>query len=328
MASTYTNILRLELQADGENDGTWGQILNDNVIALIEDAVSATTSISTTGGTTTLSTNQGSTDQARNAMLDVTGSLGSNALIEVPAQSKHYIVRNNTSGSFTVEVLVSGQSAGAGVVVPQGAAQWVYCDGSDVHPAAAPIEQDGDLPSLSVSGSATVNGSATFNGTLVHSSTGATQVASGASGDRPGTPTTGDFRHSSTLGAFEGYDGSQWLEFLAAQVSSVLQKGVFANPTSLSISSNQTAINARDSHIQTLTINADTEIQVPTNQDGGFSILIVATNDSTGGYNLTFASGYTELAGSQNYDDAANAVNIIQIIGDGTNVWYNIAPEA
>ena len=54
MASTYTNILRLELQADGENDGTWGQILNDNVIALIEDAISATTSINTTGGTTSV----------------------------------------------------------------------------------------------------------------------------------------------------------------------------------------------------------------------------------------------------------------------------------
>jgi hypothetical protein len=139
MPSTYTNILRLELQADGENDGTWGQILNDNVIALIEDAVAGTASISTTGGTTTLSTNDGADDQARRKVLDVSGSLGSDAIIEVPAQSKTYVVRNRTSGSQTVEVLVAGQSAGNGVVVPQGETQSLYCDGSDVEPAAPAI---------------------------------------------------------------------------------------------------------------------------------------------------------------------------------------------
>jgi hypothetical protein len=134
MPSTYTNILRLELQADGENDGTWGQILNDNVIALIDDAIGGTASISTTGGTTTLTTNDGAADQARNKMLDISGSLGSNAIIEVPALSKTYLVRNNTSGSFTVEILVNGQTAGAGVIVAQGQAEWVYCDGTDILP--------------------------------------------------------------------------------------------------------------------------------------------------------------------------------------------------
>jgi hypothetical protein len=181
MASTYTNILRLELQADGENDGTWGQILNDNVIALAEDAIAATTSINTTGGTTTLSTNQGSADQARNAMLDITGSLGSDALIEVPAQSKHYIVRNNTTGSQTVEVLVTGQSAGAGVIVPQGCAQWVYCDGSDVYPAAPG-----------------------------HSATVTTRLAAGQTSERPPVPEAGDVRYNTDEGQYEGHDGTEW----------------------------------------------------------------------------------------------------------------------
>jgi len=110
--------------------------------------------------------------------------------------------------------------------------------------------------------------------------------------------------------------------------SSLLTAGFFSDPQSLSISSNQTSIDAQGPHIRTLTIDANTEIQVPSNLTGGASIIIIATNDGTGGYQLTFASGYKELAGSQAYDPDANAVNIIQIISDGTNVWYNIAPEA
>jgi hypothetical protein len=160
MPSTYTNILRLELQADGENDGTWGQILNDNVIALIDDAIGGTASISTTGGTTTLSTNDGSADQARNKVLDVTGSLGSDALIEVPAVSKTYLVRNGTSGSFTVEVLVNGQSAGAGVEVPQGDTQLLYCDGSNVEAGAPSRDRSVGTP-----GSTTDNALVRWDGT-------------------------------------------------------------------------------------------------------------------------------------------------------------------
>jgi hypothetical protein len=198
MASTYTNILRLELQADGENDGTWGQILNDNVIALAEDAIAATTSINTTGGTETLSTNQGSADQARNAMLDITGSLGSDALIEVPAQSKHYIVRNNTTGSQTVEVLVTGQSAGAGVEVQQGTAQWVYCDGSDVYPAAGPVNPDGTLPDVTISG------------VLDHDTATETVIARGTTAERPGSPSTAGIRFNESNSQFEGYNGSSW----------------------------------------------------------------------------------------------------------------------
>jgi hypothetical protein len=146
MPSTFTPLLRLELQADGENDTTWGQIVNDNVISLIEDSVAGEAAISTTGGTTTLSTNDGAVDQARYAVLKVTGTLSSDATLEVPSGvTKPYLVVNDTSGSFTVEVLVAGQSAGAGVVIPQGYQQRVYCDGSDVEPAGLPIDDSESL---------------------------------------------------------------------------------------------------------------------------------------------------------------------------------------
>ena len=38
MASTYTTNLRLTKQADGENPNSWGAILNDGVISLVDDA--------------------------------------------------------------------------------------------------------------------------------------------------------------------------------------------------------------------------------------------------------------------------------------------------
>ena len=65
MASTYTTNLKLTKQADGENPNSWGQILNDGVISLLDDAIAGYQTI-TVGTTTTvtLTNNQGSGDQA------------------------------------------------------------------------------------------------------------------------------------------------------------------------------------------------------------------------------------------------------------------------
>lgn len=127
MPSTYTDNLRLENQATGENDGTWGDKA-DTIFALLEEALTAETSISTTGGDTTLTTNNGATDQARAMFLDVGGTLTSNANIIIPAVNKIYLVRNATSGSYTVTVKVSGQT---GAEITQGRSVTVYCDGTN-----------------------------------------------------------------------------------------------------------------------------------------------------------------------------------------------------
>ena len=42
--ATFSDNLRLELQTDGENPNTWGTILNDNVIKLIDTAITGYTS--------------------------------------------------------------------------------------------------------------------------------------------------------------------------------------------------------------------------------------------------------------------------------------------
>lgn len=127
MASTYTDNLRLELMAKDEKAETWGSVANTAVFQLIEDALTAETSINTTGGTTTLTTSNGATDTSRSMFIDVTGALVSSATIIAPAKQKLYIIRNGTSGSFTVTLEPSG---GTGLTITQGETIAVYIDGS------------------------------------------------------------------------------------------------------------------------------------------------------------------------------------------------------
>ena len=46
MASTYTTNLRLTKQGDGDNPNSWGQILNDGVISLADEAIAGYTTVS------------------------------------------------------------------------------------------------------------------------------------------------------------------------------------------------------------------------------------------------------------------------------------------
>jgi len=142
MASTYTDLLRLEKQADGENENTWGQILNAQ-FELIEDAISGRVSLVLASSNVTLSSNNGALDQARMAILDLSGTLTANIEIIVPAKSKFYIVKNGTSltGSETITVKTSG---GTGIEITAAASELVFCDGTDVYRVSAPTEVAAD----------------------------------------------------------------------------------------------------------------------------------------------------------------------------------------
>lgn len=127
MPSSYTPRLRLEKQADGENENTWGQIVN-RVFDLVEQSVAGLHEVVLAGTDVTLTTQNGDIDQARNMMLRLSGALEANVAVIIPAQSKLYVVLNDTSGAFTAEIKTL---AGLGAVVPQGTIQLVACDGTD-----------------------------------------------------------------------------------------------------------------------------------------------------------------------------------------------------
>lgn len=125
----YSPNLRLALQETNENPNSWGDVANAGVFQLLEDAVSGLETINVAVGDVTLTTANGASDQARAMMLILTGAPGASRNVFVPAVSKLYLVRNDTTGGQTITVLVSGQT---GVQIPAGNSIWVYCDGTDV----------------------------------------------------------------------------------------------------------------------------------------------------------------------------------------------------
>jgi len=114
MASTYTP-LGVELQATGENAGTWGTKTNTN-LQIIEQISGGFISKSIAGGaqTTTLSVSDGSTGaELAHRMIEFTGSITGNQVVTIPLDVQtFYFLRNSTSGAYTVQFkYVSGSGA-------------------------------------------------------------------------------------------------------------------------------------------------------------------------------------------------------------------------
>lgn len=135
MASTYTDRLGLEKQGDGENPNSWGTILNTNVIDLIDDAIAGYEVVSVSSTGITLTNNNGSTDQSRNAALEFAGTLTANVTITIPSEEKTYFIRENTTGSFAVQMKTA---AGSAITLAQQNNIFVACDGTDIYELDAP----------------------------------------------------------------------------------------------------------------------------------------------------------------------------------------------
>jgi hypothetical protein len=94
MASTYSSTLNLELQASGENSGTWGTITNNN-LTKIESAIKGYVSVAIASTTDALTAEDGTTaDEQSNAIIKLTGSLTNNTTMQCEAVENWYIVDN------------------------------------------------------------------------------------------------------------------------------------------------------------------------------------------------------------------------------------------
>jgi hypothetical protein len=104
MASTYTP-LGVELQATGENAGTWGTKTNTNLQIIEQISGGFTQQAVTSGGTVNLSVSDGSTGAVlSHRMIEFTGSLSDNAVVTIPLDVQtFYFLRNSTSGAYTVQ---------------------------------------------------------------------------------------------------------------------------------------------------------------------------------------------------------------------------------
>ena len=131
MASSYTSRIKLEQQADGENPNSWGDILNNNVIQLVDDAIAAYTSIALSSVDYTLTAADGSTSESRSAMLEIVGTVSSSVNIIIPGVSKFYFIKDKSfrqnDSSITIKT-----AAAAGLVIGASTTKAVICDSINV----------------------------------------------------------------------------------------------------------------------------------------------------------------------------------------------------
>lgn len=102
-----------EVQTTGTNSGTWGSILNDNMISYVDTMLGGSVATSLSSSNVLLSQ-----ANARNAMLRFTGTLTGNIVVSPDAgvlMTGFYYFENVTTGSFTVTFT----NAAGSVVLPQ-----------------------------------------------------------------------------------------------------------------------------------------------------------------------------------------------------------------
>ena len=132
MVSSYSTDLKLELMVTGENAGTWGDITNTNLV-ILQQAIAGYQSISlnaTTGATLTFS--NGALSDGKNAVIELTGTITGNVSVIIPdGIEKTYLVKNNTTGSFTVQIKTTSGTGPTFAAADKGI-KLVYSNGTDV----------------------------------------------------------------------------------------------------------------------------------------------------------------------------------------------------
>jgi len=131
MASTFSP-LGVELQATGENAGTWGTKTNTNLQLVEQITGGFTTQAVGDSGDTDLSVTDGGTGATlAHRIIEFTGSLTGSRNVTIPIDvQQFYVLKNSTSGSQNVVFkYVSG--SGDSVTVPPGVVKLVYATAND-----------------------------------------------------------------------------------------------------------------------------------------------------------------------------------------------------
>ena len=176
MASTFTP-LGVELQATGENAGTWGTKTNTN-LQLIEQISGGFIQKSIAGGaqTTALAVSDGSTGaELAHRMIEFTGTITGNQIVTIPLDVQtFYILKNATSGSYTVQFkYASGSGSTFTFAATNKGTAIVFATASDsTNPNILEIQTGGDVvddTSPQLGGDLDVNGNkivSTSNGNI------------------------------------------------------------------------------------------------------------------------------------------------------------------
>jgi hypothetical protein len=141
MSTTYTSNLKLGKPASG--DTGWGNVVNNELTDMIEQAVVGLATVNTWADATNthnLTTANGSSSEARCAILKLTDTgtaLSGAGTVIVPPVTKLYAVINTSGQNITVKT-----ASGSGILVKNSNQVNVVCDGTNV------VEQDNYSNSL------------------------------------------------------------------------------------------------------------------------------------------------------------------------------------
>ena len=198
--TNFSPLLGLALPTMGDLSGTWGTTVNDSITQLLDSAVAGTTVLSVDSDVT-LSTTNGAANQARNAVLRCTGARTTLKTIIAPAQSKAYIVINDTTGGFGVKVVGAGPTTG--VTIANGEKALIAWNGSDfVVVSKSVIDLTADVKGVLP----VVNGG---TGVTTSTGTGAVVLSNSPTLVTPalGTPTSGTLTNATGLPLTTGVTG-------------------------------------------------------------------------------------------------------------------------
>ena len=146
MASTFTP-LGVELQATGENAGTWGTKTNTNLQLVEQLAGGFTQQAVSDSGDTDLSVSDGSTGATlAHRVIEFTGSITASRNVTIPLDVQQlYLLKNSTSGSQNVVFkYVSG--SGTSATIGNGKTILAYARADDgTNPNITAVEFGGDV---------------------------------------------------------------------------------------------------------------------------------------------------------------------------------------
>jgi hypothetical protein len=126
----YTPLLGLALPTTGDLVGIWGTTVNTALTSLLDTAIAGTTTLSADVDVT-LTDTDGTSNQARSAILNWTASGTVTRNINAPKDSKIYVVFNNTGSTQSIVIRGGPTSPTTGVTIAAGDQAMVAWNGSD-----------------------------------------------------------------------------------------------------------------------------------------------------------------------------------------------------
>tara|TARA_R100001443_G_scaffold92833_1_gene99507 strand:+ start:10 stop:1008 length:999 start_codon:yes stop_codon:yes gene_type:complete len=313
MASTYTTNLRLTKQGDGENPNSWGQILNDGVISLADEAIAGYTTISIgSAATVNLTNNDGADDQSRKAFLEIKGSVGGVAtsiFLVVPNNSKSYAVLNKVSANADSNVVMMRVAGNTGVTLGRSSTtfQHVVCDGTSVRSVNL-------LPNnVCITDNLFIGNNAQIAGTVTVAGAGTFKAAVSVEG-------AAKFNSTVTVSGASNFKSTVTVEGAQVNKSTTRFEGAVSLASGAPVHQPITAITDATSIVMnmatnnqfTITLGGNRTLAAPTNLTAGQTGHIYLIQDGTGSRTLSYNSVFQFAGGSDPVlTTGANAVDLL-----------------